>query len=280
MWDGESFQNHIGGTAHSQMLNSISESFGIVVNILRENMRLAEEKEMIELNRKARSYRKFNNKVKEPQSVCNMCDMKFLGKITAHRKTVGHQRLKRFLHPKCDICSLEFPSRIEWVDHRFTTDHLFKLKEVLEKKTGGADGNIIVESESLILELEPLLDESLQSECENPVMELDEPLENIPNSIPAFKKGRAVATRTLKPASGFVCEICNRFFESEAIAQDHLKTMAHYTAFVTAIKKKARRAAAEEEAKLNLKKDSDDNGDNTEEKAENMETNEDDDAGM
>lgn len=217
MWDGESFQNHVGGTAHMQMLNSAEESFCIVVNILRENMRLAEAKEMIELNRMVRSNRKFAHKMKEPQSHCNMCDMKFLGKIVAHRKTAGHQRLKRFLHPKCEICNLEFPSRIEWVEHRFTPDHLHKLNEEMEKRAGGADGNTI--EENVEVELEPLLEENLQSEAESPVLELDEDLVNLQNRIPAYKNNRPVGTKSLIPAQGFICELCHKFFESEELAQ-------------------------------------------------------------
>lgn len=233
----------VQGTAHVQMLNSAEESFRIVVNILRENMRLAEEKEMIELNRMVRSNRKYAAKMKEPQSHCNMCDMKFLGKIIAHRKTAGHQRLKRYLHPKCEMCNLEFPSRIEWVEHRFTPEHLFKLKENMETRAGGADGNII--PDGMELDLEPLLEESLQSEAENPIMELDEPMDNLQNRIPAFKKGRQVGTKNLTEAKGFICELCHRFFESEELAQSHLKTEAHYHSFVSTLKKKAKRAAAE-----------------------------------
>lgn len=84
MWDGESMQKHIRGRAHKQMLNTLEESIAITVNILRENMRLAEEKKVIEWNRMHR-LKKFN-KYNEPQSHCNMCDLKFLGKIVTHRK--------------------------------------------------------------------------------------------------------------------------------------------------------------------------------------------------
>lgn len=135
MWDGESMNKHIKGRAHKQMLKSLEESIHITVNILRENMRLAEEKKVIEWNRMHR-LKKFN-KYNEPESHCNMCDLKFLGKIITHRKTEAHQRLKRYLHPNCHTCSKEFPSRIEWVEHRLTPDHLRKLNEVLSAKEGG-----------------------------------------------------------------------------------------------------------------------------------------------
>lgn len=52
-------------------------------------------------------------------------------------RTEGHQRLKRFLHPNCDVCNQEFPARMEWVEHRFSPEHLRKLKEVNESKIGG-----------------------------------------------------------------------------------------------------------------------------------------------
>lgn len=52
-------------------------------------------------------------------------------------RTAGHQRLKRFLHPNCNVCAQEFPARMEWVEHRFTPDHLRKLKEVMDSKVGG-----------------------------------------------------------------------------------------------------------------------------------------------
>lgn len=70
------------------MLQSLEESFQITVNILRENMRLAEEQKMIELNRMHRNNRNYHRKMQEPQSTCNMCDLKFMGKIIVHRKYV------------------------------------------------------------------------------------------------------------------------------------------------------------------------------------------------
>lgn len=70
------------------MMQSLEESFQITVNILRENMRLGEEQKMIELNRMHRNNRNYHRKMQEPQSTCNMCDLKFMGKIIVHRKYV------------------------------------------------------------------------------------------------------------------------------------------------------------------------------------------------
>ncbi|XP_018328580.1 zinc finger protein on ecdysone puffs [Agrilus planipennis] len=271
MWDGESFQNHLRGKAHKQMMDSLIESFQITVNILRENMRLAEEKKMIELERFNRSSRNFHRKVQEPESHCNMCDLKFLGKIIAHRKTEGHQRLKRFLHPSCHHCNLEFPSRVEWVEHRFTREHLKKLADM----DSGESAKII--EDDLEMDLEPLLEESLLSEDDNPVLELDDDLKDLQNRIPAYKKNRPVGTLSLKPLTGNFCEICDRFIHDKNV-DAHLRSERHYYKFVDAAKTKYK---AQTESKENDKEKDENNWkrrkldskeDNSEEKKEETET--------
>ena len=248
MWDGESFQNHIRGKAHKQMMDSLGQSFQITVNILRENMRLVEEKKMIELERMHRNSRNYLRHQQEQTSHCNMCDLKFLGKIIAHRKTEGHQRLKRFLHPKCHYCSQEFPSRMEWVDHRFSPDHLRKIKEMMDTRTGEEDGAPLEEEEPEI-DNDPLLDESLQTEDENPILELTDDLKDLHNRIPAYKPTRELAKNNVQPMSGFYCDICIRFMTSETAAKEHLKTEKHYHAFIDAAKRQFKRMADEEKEK-------------------------------
>ncbi|KAK9745999.1 hypothetical protein QE152_g6432 [Popillia japonica] len=265
MWDADSFKNHIRGRAHIQMMDSLEESFQITVKILRENMRLSEEKKMIEWNRMQRNNRKFHNR-NEPESHCNMCDLKFVGKIIAHRKTEGHQRLKRFLHPNCDTCNLEFPSRMEWVEHRFTPEHLFKVKEILDSQAGDTEGHII--EENLEWENEPLLQENLQTEDENPVLELDDDLSNLYNRVPVYNPNRPVGKNSLQPAEGFFCDVCKRFLRNESDSQNHLKSEKHYHEFVMAVKSKFRANVekAEEEGKFKRKKNAE--GEEEEEKEE------------
>ncbi|GJQ79002.1 hypothetical protein Trydic_g163 [Trypoxylus dichotomus] len=271
MWDADSFKNHIRGRAHIQMMDSLEESFQITVKILRENMRLSEEKKMIEWNRMQRNNRKFHSR-NEPESHCNMCDLKFVGKIIAHRKTEGHQRLKRFLHPNCDTCNLEFPSRMEWVEHRFTPEHLFKVKEILDTKAGDTEGHII--EENLEWDNEPLLQENLQTEDENPVLELDDDLANLYNRVPVYRADRPVGKNSLKPLEGFFCEVCNRFLRNETDSQNHLKSERHYHEFIMAVKSKFR-ANVEKEGEGNWKRkkggDGDADADDDEEKGENDE---------
>jgi len=170
-----------------------------------------------------------------------------MGKIVVHRQTEGHQRLKRFLHPKCKRCNLEFPSRMEWVDHQFIPEHLFKLKEYLDTKnleTG--EYKVMVQAE---IDNDPLLDENVQNEDDYPVLELDEDLANLFNRIPVFKPERPVSKNSVKPATGFICDLCNYFMASEEESQAHLKSFHHYQTFVEAVKIKFQKNSNEKKRK-------------------------------
>lgn len=247
MWDGESFEKHVRGRAHRQMLESLEESFHITVNILRENMRLAEEKKLIELNRAQRLNKKPAHKF-DVESHCNMCDFKVLGKIMAHRKTDGHQRLKRFLHPNCVFCDKEFPSRMEWVEHRLTPEHLRALAKHLENKTKN-DGAEIVTEEELDIDLDPIMEETVEHEDDYPILDLDDDMKAFGSRVPAYRRDRALASKSLQAFTGFMCNICNVSFVDEELAQKHLKSLKHYQKFVETIRNKYQKMCKEREEK-------------------------------
>lgn len=181
-------------------------------------------------------------------------------------RTETHQRLKRYLHPTCNICNKEFPARIEWVEHRLTPEHLRKLNETLESKDGGPDGAVVVvQEEEEELDLEPLLEESLAMESENPVLELDDDLTGLQNLIPAYNPNRAISTKSLTSFTGFLCDLCNRSFDKEELAQAHLKTRRHYYAFIGAAKAKLQKQ--NEEAKK-MEENKDDSNPNLDVKVE------------
>lgn len=215
-------------------------------------MRLTEDRKMIEWNRQNR-LKKYGKRHRDSElSHCNMCDLKFMGKIVAHRRTSGHQRLKNYLHPNCKVCDKEFPSRLEWIDHRLTPEHLRSLHKAIEEGNESADGSVITADDGEDLDLEPLLDENLQMESDDPILEIDNPLNDFQNRLPAYKPNRALATQSLKEFTGWMCELCNRSFADEENSQDHLKTRRHFYRFVEVLKakfeEKERREKAEKEA--------------------------------
>lgn len=259
MWDGESFQNHIRGKAHKQMIISLEDSFQSTVNILRENMRVAEERRVIEMQRMQRSRRfHHSNNSNETPSHCNMCNHKFLGKIVVHRQSRGHQRLKRFLHPNCKSCNAEFPSRMEWVDHLFTSEHLHTAKRSLDEK-GNKSGEYKVEE--IEYDILPIMEESMQNEDECPVLELTDDLSNLYNRIPAFKPGRAISTSSIKSSAGFICDLCNTFMVTEEDSQHHLRSETHYHRFVEAMKKRFLLEGKDKENQKSKKRKSEDAAD-------------------
>lgn len=140
-------------------------------------------------------------------------------------------------------------------------------------------------------ENEPLLQENLQTEDENPVLELDDDLSNLYNRVPVFSTSRPVGKKSLKPIEGFFCEICKRFLKNDSDSQvlkyriipckwnlrfiffqNHLKSERHYHEFVMAVKSKFRanvEKAGEDDGNWKRKKNADGEGeDEEEEKAE------------
>ncbi|KAL3270282.1 hypothetical protein HHI36_009334, partial [Cryptolaemus montrouzieri] len=80
MWNGESFQKHVRGRAYKLMLDSLEESMGITVNMLRENMRLAEEEKMIGLNRMHRLNKNHAESTMISRAIARCGTLNFLGK--------------------------------------------------------------------------------------------------------------------------------------------------------------------------------------------------------
>ncbi|XP_052862112.1 zinc finger protein on ecdysone puffs-like isoform X2 [Anopheles cruzii] len=126
MYDATSFENHITGRTHRVMKESIEESYRMRATLLRQEARIAEQLKTIEIDRLKRMGKAKNYyKVRE---YCPMCELFFYGHIIAHRRSEKHLDLKKFLHPKCDDCELEFHNRTEYDDHLLSIVHMKNCK--------------------------------------------------------------------------------------------------------------------------------------------------------
>ncbi|KFB46923.1 AGAP004864-PA-like protein [Anopheles sinensis] len=126
MYDATSFENHITGRTHRVMKESIEESYRMRATLLRQEARIAEQLKTIEIDRLKRMGKAKNYyKVRE---YCPMCELFFYGHIIAHRRSEKHLDLKKFLHPKCDDCELEFHNRTEYDDHLLSVVHMKNCK--------------------------------------------------------------------------------------------------------------------------------------------------------
>jgi hypothetical protein len=82
-------------------------------------------------------YRKAAGQTVKVSVRCEMCKLSVYGNIHKHRTNPLHLKLKNFIHPSCDLCSIQFDRRIDWDKHKLTSTHL----EAMEKsgKTGEED---------------------------------------------------------------------------------------------------------------------------------------------
>uniref|UniRef100_A0A1B6DKI6 C2H2-type domain-containing protein n=2 Tax=Clastoptera arizonana TaxID=38151 RepID=A0A1B6DKI6_9HEMI len=126
MWDESSFTKHLKGRPHQIMVDGLNDKYKLKVELLRHDLRIAEQQREMELERKQRHGMKMYNQSRE---YCAMCDLHFYGNLISHRKNVRHQKLKAFLHPKCSHCTKEFSTRLEWDEHRLTSSHLRRVAE-------------------------------------------------------------------------------------------------------------------------------------------------------
>ncbi|RLU15496.1 hypothetical protein DMN91_012490 [Ooceraea biroi] len=127
MWDGFSFENHLRGRAHQLMMDKLDESYKLKVDLMRHELRVAEEQRQLSLNNSKRRGKKVSVDF-NVREYCTMCDLNFYGTLSMHRKSEKHQQLKTFLHPRCFPCLKEFPSRIEYDEHCLTPTHMKNAK--------------------------------------------------------------------------------------------------------------------------------------------------------
>lgn len=58
----------------------------------------------------------------------------------------------------------------------------------------------------------------VETESDNPLLEMTDDLEQLEN-LPVYNSDRAVSVSSLKPFTGFMCDLCDRTFESEELSQ-------------------------------------------------------------
>ncbi|CAH0597620.1 unnamed protein product [Chrysodeixis includens] len=120
MWDGRSFENHLSGRAHAIMMTKTAESYALTADTMRQEFKIREMKRTRKAGQQpARDF------------YCAMCDM-YAADGAIHRTTVGHRKLKKYLHPTCTSCHKEMPTRIELDEHRLTAEHLKNMQDKQE----------------------------------------------------------------------------------------------------------------------------------------------------
>ncbi|XP_050527621.1 zinc finger protein on ecdysone puffs-like isoform X2 [Daktulosphaira vitifoliae] len=134
MWDSESFEKHVRGRPHELMITYLDEAYKMKVDLMRHQIKAVENQRQIDLERvtnhtKNKSGGKSGSNSNKPllRSYCPMCDVRFYGPLTGHRKSDRHRKLKQFLHPECKLCDALFHTRLEMDEHKLTAGHLKKV---------------------------------------------------------------------------------------------------------------------------------------------------------
>ncbi|CAK1540928.1 unnamed protein product [Leptosia nina] len=117
MWDGRSFENHLSGRAHAIMMQKTAESYALTADTMRQEFKIREMK---------RTRKSGQQPMRD--FYCAMCLM-YAADGSGHRTTVGHRKLKKYLHPTCTACHKEMPTRIELDEHRLTPEHLKMMQD-------------------------------------------------------------------------------------------------------------------------------------------------------
>lgn len=61
-------------------------------------------------------------------------------------------------------------------------------------------------------------EKEVETESDSPLLEITDNLEQLEN-LPIYKSDRAVSVTSLKPFTGFICELCDRTFETQELSQ-------------------------------------------------------------
>ncbi|XP_014478148.1 PREDICTED: zinc finger protein on ecdysone puffs [Dinoponera quadriceps] len=257
MWDGYSFENHLRGRAHQLMMEKLDESYKLKVDLMRHELRVAEEQRELSLNNSKRRGKKVSVDF-NVREYCTMCDLNFYGTLSTHRKSEKHQQLKTFLHPRCFPCLKEFPSRIEYDEHCLTPTHMKNAVQCEEqrknkKKEKLAKGEAEVrsaEDEEKDVWHDTKNDKEEDSGEQEYITDITENMGETKFKIPSYKYCRqkqiGVGKSMIKEVQGFYCERCRRFMLLADDMNAHLRSITHYRNFLAEVKSSTSVAAAAE----------------------------------
>lgn len=254
MWDAESFLKHIIGQTHNKKIEEAIQEEKDVVAEVRNRL-----KEMA-------------GKVEGESQGCKMCSIKVKGGKDAmnhHRASEGHQALKKFIHPHCDICDADFESRAEWNYHRFSAEHLSNMTpggksnvmptqdlKKLCKRLGGATQEPAKKDNNN--QKKQTNGKQSHSSYEDVVILDDDGEEN--SGVKAVLKDVDLHNKDIPgsefvtPVNGFFCKLCKQFFgPGKEVVKQHCGT-DHHMALQMAQTKAGGKRAGEAKAGPKAKK--------------------------
>ncbi|XP_068243029.1 glutamic acid-rich protein-like [Palaemon carinicauda] len=134
------YKYHLGSEGHKNQLSRLARKHSVVLRKIRVQQR--QEQRDIEIKWKEEQSEEFKSSVTR---FCNTCKLAFkcLGGNTGegidlHNSSKLHRMQKCYLHPRCSICHVTFPSRMVYEYHIASISHL-RVRTATIERTGGHD---------------------------------------------------------------------------------------------------------------------------------------------
>ncbi|XP_041793682.1 cdkn1a interacting zinc finger protein 1b [Chelmon rostratus] len=171
----------------------------------------------------------------DTQRWCDTCQTHFSGDVIIHRRTKQHKVCKQLCRPFCPVCKRHFRTPRKFVEHMKSAEHKQQvhLQEAQEDEliTVDAVGCFEGEEERHEEEEEEELEVADEEEEGGAGKEgsVEESLEAADTHREGYDPNITYGSSFVVPVSGFLCQLCNKFFYRETTARHtHCRTHTHY----------------------------------------------------
>ncbi|XP_039902626.1 cdkn1a interacting zinc finger protein 1b isoform X3 [Simochromis diagramma] len=170
---------------------------------------------------------------RESQRWCDTCQTHFSGDVIIHRRTKRHKMCKQLCRPFCPVCGRHFRTPRKFVEHMKSSEHKQQvlLEEAQEEELITVDAVGCFEEEgeeeeegAVVEEEVDVADEEEDAATKEEVAEEEEDKRRA-----EYDPSTACGSSFVVPVCGFMCQLCKKFFYSEAAARHaHCRTRTHY----------------------------------------------------
>lgn len=215
----QNFQGHMNGLSHQQRLMEIQHmSNACLVTLLPK------------VQESLQGTRRDGEKRPGLQRWCATCQTHFTSNVLEHRRTKEHKLCTRASSPCCTVCKVQFRTSREFVEHMETPEHQQKVQELRESKRGEGleDVRALDEKGCLMGEEESEDREDDWEDKSNGQGAPEVTLEDMTDEE-QFDPETIYGSSFLVPVAGFLCRLCNRFYQFESMARhSHCRSRQHF----------------------------------------------------
>ncbi|XP_071328436.1 cip1-interacting zinc finger protein-like isoform X2 [Trachinotus anak] len=203
------FHEHMSGAEHIKKLQEITHTICLNTHTLQDRGRRP-----------------------DAQRWCDTCQTHFRGDVIIHRRTKQHKMCKQLCQPFCPVCKRHFRTPRKFVEHMKSPEHKQQvhLQDAQEEElitvdaVGCFEGEEEEEEEEVEVEVaddEEEEDDVGKEATEEGVLETADTEDYDPHC--------SYGSSFVVPVSGFLCQLCNKFFHRETTARHtHCRTHTHY----------------------------------------------------